>query len=326
MVERGPISHVVVALGPEPADISMLVDQFPDVTFESVGGNDLSERAAVADAVAIGWISSSLSPETNPNLKWVQTAGAGVERIIASGLVSGEIVLTNGSGIMAPNMAEYLIGLMVGFARSFPALAKAQDRRDWKGGLGFDSVFELGGQTVLFIGAGDIAQETVKRLAGWGMTTIGVRRSNRPDEILPGFDRMVSIAELDSVLPLADHVISSVPSTRETQHMYDAECFAKFKQGAYFYNLGRGTSVVQADLIAALTSGQLAGAGLDVADPEPLPADDPLWDAPNLVLTGHTSGMTPRFRERLLELFSDNLHRWNSGLELRNVVDIERGY
>lgn len=326
MAERRPISRVVVALGQEPVDISRLVDRFPAVEFVNIGGDELAAHAPEADALLIGWVSHALTRETAPRLQWIQTAGAGVERYIESGLVGEGILLTNGSGVMAPNMAEHVIGMMIAFARQFPTLVRSQERHEWRPGLELDSFFELGDQTVLFVGLGDIAQETAKRLAGFGMHTIGVRRS-APDGELPfGIDRVVSISDLDEVLPLADHVISSLPSTAETRHVYNAARFARFKPGAYFYNLGRGTSVVQDDLIAALKLGQLAGAGLDVTEPEPLPADHPLWDAPNVFITSHTSGMTPRFRGRVIELFADNLERWESGQELRNVVNIQRGY
>lgn len=326
MTERAPISRVVVALGQEPADISLLVDRFPDIEFINVPGDQLAAHAPKADALLVGWVSVPLSREAMPNLRWIQTAGAGVEGMIGQGLVGEGIVLTNGSGVMAPNMAEFVIGLMIGFARQFPALTRAQERQEWKPGLGLDSFFELGGQQVVFVGMGDIAQETAKRLAGFGVKAIGVRRSAGGGEPPFGIDRVVSISELDDVLPLADHVISSVPSTAETRHLFNAERFAQFKPGAYFYNLGRGTSVVQDDLVAALKSGHLAGAGLDVTDPEPLPAEHPLWRAPNVVITGHTSGMTPRFRGRVIDLFADNIDRWRSGQELRNYVDIGRGY
>ena len=326
MTERTPISRVVVALGQEPADIGVLVDRFPDVEFINVVGDQLAEQAADAEALLVGWVNIPLTRETMPNLRWLQTAGAGVEGLIGQGLVGEGVVLTNGSGVMAPNMAEHVIGLMIGFARQFPALMRAQEHQEWKPGLTLDSFFELGGQQVVFVGMGDIAQETAKRLACFGMKAIGVRRSAGDGELPAGIQQVVSIDQLDEVLPLADHVISSVPSTAETRHLFNARRFAQFKPGSYFYNLGRGNSVVQDDLIAALKSGQLAGAGLDVTDPEPLPSDNPLWRAPNVVITAHTSGMTPRFRERVIELFADNLERWNSGRELRNYVQIDRGY
>jgi phosphoglycerate dehydrogenase-like enzyme len=326
MAERKPISRVVVALGQEPTDIARLVDRFPEVDFVNIGGDELATHAPEADALLIGWVANALTRESAPRLQWIQTAGAGVEHYIEEGLVGEGIILTNGSGVMAPNMAEYAVGMMVAFARQFPALWRGQERHEWRPGLGLDSFFELGDQTVLFVGLGDIALETAKRLAGFGMHTIGVRRTVHTGDLPFGIDRVVTIDDLDDILPVADHVLSSVPSTKATRHLFDAERFTRFKQGAYFYNLGRGTSVVQDDLIAALESGHLGGAGLDVTDPEPLPADHPLWDTPNVFITSHTSGMTPRFRNRVIDLFADNLERWEANLELRNVVNSEQGY
>jgi phosphoglycerate dehydrogenase-like enzyme len=157
------------------------------------------------------------------------------------------------------------------------------------------------------------------------MTIVGVRRSSG-DDLPDHVDNLVQIADLDGVLPSADHVISSVPHTEETVGMFDAARFAKFKDGARFYNVGRGTSVIQPDLVSALISGKLSGAGLDVTDPEPLPAGDPLWRAPNVIITGHTSGATPKFEERLFALFGENIRRYVNGEELLNVVDQVRGY
>jgi phosphoglycerate dehydrogenase-like enzyme len=245
MAERKPISRVVVALGQEPADIARLVDRFPEIDFVNIGGDELATHAPEADALLIGWVANALTRESAPRLQWIQTAGAGVEHYIEEGLVGEGIILTNGSGVMAPNMAEYAVGMMVAFARQFPALWRGQERHEWRPGLGLDSFFELGDQTVLFVGLGDIALETAKRLAGFGMHTIGVRRTVHTGDLPFGIDRVVTIDDLDDILPVADHVLSSVPSTKATRHLFDAERFTRFKQGAYFYNLGawhqRGT-------------------------------------------------------------------------------------
>lgn len=324
MTHRPPLKRVVVALGETAVDIADLVAQFPAITFTSVGADDLPQAIVEADAALIGWLDPSILRQST-NLRWVQNAGAGVERLIERGGVGEGIVLTNGSGVMAPNMAEHVIGMMLGFARRFPQHTAANAERSWKRDVSMNTVFELGGQTMLLVGLGDIALATAARLKAFGMNVIGVRRSAAGDPPLH-VDRVVSIAELNTVLPEADHVFTSVPHTTETVGLFNAERFAAFKPGSYFYNLGRGTSVVQADLVAALQSGHLAGAGLDVTDPEPLGTDDPLWSAPNVFITGHTSGYTPNFRPRVLELFTENVARYQDGRDLLNVVDIDRGY
>lgn len=325
MAQRPPLQRVLVAIGPEPADISALTARFPDVAFDVAGPDAVNDHIAVADAALIGWVSPRETLDLATRLKWIQTAGAGVERVVGDGFADRGILLTNGSGVMAPNMAEHVIGLMLAFARGFPALMKGQQRQSWKNGVGMDTVFELGGQTALLVGLGDIALATAARLKGFGVTVIGVRRS-AGGELPAHIDRVVSIADLDDALGEADHVIASLPHTAETVRLFNRDRFARFKDGACFYNVGRGTSVVQAALIGALESGKLGGAGLDVTEPEPLPAGDPLWDAPNVIITAHTAGATPFFRERVLALFADNIERYQAGEVLVNEVDIGRGY
>lgn len=326
MPPRQPLQRVLVALGSEPVDISSLTARFPEIEFDVVGPDAVYDHIVEADAALVGWVSARDALDRANRLKWIQTAGAGVERVVGDGFGDRGIVLTNGSGVMAPNMAEHIIGMMLAFARGFPALMDGQRARSWKNGVGMDTVFELGGQTALLIGLGDIALATAERLKAFGVQVIGVRRSQGGEGPPPHVDRVVSIAELDSVLGDADHVISSVPHTAETVHMFDGDRFARFKDEAYFYNVGRGTSVVQPALIQALESGKLGGAGLDVTDPEPLPENDPLWDAPNVFITAHTAGATPFFQRRVLDLFGENLRRYQAGEDLLNSVDIGRGY
>jgi len=326
MLSRPLLERVLVAVGSDPVDISGLSSRFPDIAFEVVGPEAINDHIADADAALIGWVSPRDTLDIATRLKWIQTAGAGVERVVGDGFADRGIMLTNGSGVMAPNMAEHIIGLMLAFARGFPALFRGQESQSWKNGVGVDTVFELGGQTALLVGLGDIALATAERLKGFGVQVIGVRRSDVAGGPPAHVDQVVSIANLDAVLGEADHVISSVPHTAETVRMFDRDRFARFKDGAYFYNVGRGTSVDQAALIQALESGKLGGAGLDVTDPEPLPEGDPLWDAPNVIITAHTSGATPHFRQRVLDLFGENLRRYQAGEELLNVVDIGRGY
>jgi phosphoglycerate dehydrogenase-like enzyme len=326
MQQRPPIERVLVTIGSDPVEISSLASRFPAVRFDVVAPDAVNDHIGDADAALIGWVGARETLDRATRLKWIQTAGAGVERVVGDGFGERGIILTNGSGVMAPNMAEHVIGLMLAFARGFPALLRAQDRHAWKSGVGMESVFELTGQTVVLVGLGDIALATAERLRAFGMQVIGVRRTVLVGDPGPNVDRVVSIADLDSVLGEADHVITSVPHTAETVGLFGPERFSQFKDGAYFYNLGRGTSVIQPALVEALRSGKLGGAGLDVTDPEPLPEDDPLWDAPNVIITGHTAGATPNFRRRVLDLFSENLARYESGDDLLNVVDVARGY
>ncbi len=323
--QRSPLSRIVVAFGDDDTSVAPLRDAFPDITIEHATADSLNDKIVDADAVLMGWGSAAEVLEHGRRLVWIQNVGAGVERLVTDEFRERDLILTNGSGIMAPNIAEHVIGLMLAFARRLPQLLDAQREQRWRTDVGRESVSELSDQTAVLVGLGDIGLAVAKRLKAFDVTVIGVRRSVG-DELPDSVDEVVATDDIDSVLGRADHVISSVPHTPDTVGMFNAARFARFNDGARFYNVGRGTSVVQPDLIAALESGKISAAGLDVTDPEPLPEGDPLWTAPNVIITGHTSGATPRFEERLFALFAENIRRYQAGDDLLNVVDQERGY
>lgn len=320
---RQPVSRVVVAVETDDTREHALRSEFGDIEFVFTSSEHVKDALPGAE-VLLGWSRLDDILANAADLAWVQNVGAGVERVVTDEFRERKLILTNGSGIMAPNMAEHAIGLMLALARRLPDLLRAQEGQRWKADVDTKHVTELSGQMVLLVGLGEIGRQIARRLTAFDMTVIGVRRSagDPPEHVA----EVGNFVDLPRMVTGADHVISSVPHTNETAGMFDAGLFERFKDGARFYNMGRGTSVVQRDLIAALESGKLAGAGLDVTDPEPLPPDDPLWKARNIIITAHTSGATPRFQERLFELFTDNLRRYIAGDELRNVVDQERGY
>lgn len=321
--DRTPLKRVVVMIDAQETHKDRLPREFPDIEFVFTDSDHVAGEIAGAQAL-LGWSKLDGLLDHAHELVWVQNVGAGVEQIVSDDFRSRELILTNGSGIMAPNIAEHVIGMMLALARRFPDLLEAQWKQRWKGDVDSTSVTELGGQTALLVGVGEIGLQIARRLTAFDMTVLGVRRSaGDPPE---HFEDVGSFDDLPQLVERADHVISSVPHTPETIGIFNADLFAQFKRGARFYNVGRGTSVVQADLIAVLESGQLSGAGLDVTDPEPLPEGDPLWTAPNVIITAHTSGATPRFQDRLFDLFTDNLRRYVAGEDLRNVVDQNRGY
>lgn len=320
---RTPLNRVVVMIDAQETHKDGLGREFPDIDFVFTDSDHIADEIAGAQ-VLLGWSKLDGLLDHADELVWVQNVGAGVEQIVSDDFLTRDLILTNGSGIMAPNIAEHVIGLMLALARRFPELLEAQRKQRWKGDVDSVSVTELGGQTALLVGVGEIGLQIARRLTAFDVTVLGVRRSaGEPPE---HFEEVGSFDNLPRLVERADHVISSLPHTPETIGIFNAELFARFKQGARFYNVGRGTSVVQPDLIAALKSGRLSGAGLDVTDPEPLPEGDSLWTAPNVVITAHTSGATPKFQDRLFDLFTDNLHRYIAGDDLRNVVDQERGY
>ncbi len=306
---------------PQPS-LDKLQSDFPQVRFlQSVDGD--SSFLPDVDAI-LAWNLTLADVQTAARLRWVQWVGAGVEQAPLAELQRRGIVLTNNRGVHAPNISEHVLAMMLAFSRQLPTLLEAQSRKLWLHWSDHDqlgSMSELGGSTLLIVGAGQIGSTLAAKAKALGMRVIVVGRAARPGE-----DAVIGVDQLDSLLPEADHVAICVPLTPETHGLFDWNRLGKMKQGARLYNIGRGQIVDTDALTGALTSGHLGGAGLDVSDPEPLPPDHPLWDAPNLIITSHTSGMTPRYWERAYEILATNLRHFLAGEPLTNVVQLDRGY
>jgi phosphoglycerate dehydrogenase-like enzyme len=321
-----PLRKIVFANQPNEERLAGLRRAFPDITFVVAGKDDLEGHLAGAQALVGGRVSDeTLAAATATELRWLHVPFAGVESVISATLVERGITLTNSSGVSAPNMAEHVIAMMLAFGRGLPTFVRWQDQRIWKDREHLPSFFELTGQTAVLLGVGAIGQAIAARLQPFGIRVIGARRS-ADGTAMSGFERIVSFDALPSVLPEADQVISSLPMTESTRGILSADLIARFKPGAYFYNVGRGGTVDQEALIDALQEGRLAGAGLDVTSPEPLPEDSPLWAMPNVIITGHTSGTSPMAEGRVYALLEENIRRFHDGRELLNVVDVESGY
>ena len=314
---------LVVAVPLTEAHLERLRTRFRDLRIVVVERLD-ADALATADGV-VGWGFDADLLATAPRLGWLQTGGAGVEGMPLRELAARGIVVTNASGVHAINIGEHVLAMMLAFARGLPRLIRAQSERRWRDEATRDEVFELHGQTLALVGLGDIGLAVAERAAAFGMRTIGVRRraeGERPaavDEVLP-------LEQLDDALGQADHVVISLPLTERTRGLFGAEQLAATKPGAYLYNVGRGAVVDTGALVEALETGQLGGAGLDVVDPEPLPPDSPLWGMANVLITAHTSGATPRYWDRGIEIVEANIERYRAGAPLVNEVDLGEGY
>ncbi len=259
-----------------------------------------------------------------PNLKWFQQWGAGADWLLKySDAAEHPFTLTNVSGIHAVPISEHVLAFMLAFARGLPGAVRDQVKHRWRK-ADERSVIELAGKTVLLIGVGAIGERTAKLAAALGMRVWGVRRD--PSKEVEYVERMVARGELRTLLPDADFVILTVPLTEETRHVMSADEFGLMKDSSYLINIGRGGTVNEADLIRALKEGQIAGAGLDVFEEEPLPEDSPLWEMENVIVTAHYSGDTPHYDERALKIFLENLRLYERGEALTHVVDKRRGY
>ncbi len=317
------LKRLVVAVPLTAAHQDRLAARFPDLRMEMVA-EPSDEDLRDADAL-VSWQFDAAMLAAAPQLRWLQTGGAGVDNLPLRELAARGIVPTNMSGVHAINISEHVLAMMLAFARQLPRLLRAQTERQWRDDVTRDEVFELSGQTVLLIGLGDIGIAVGERAAAFGMRVLGVRRrAELPAP--PGIDEMVPSERLEEALGWADHVVVSVPLTEGTRGAIGAAQLAAMKPGAYLYNVGRGPVVDTAALVEALASGRLGGAGLDVVDPEPLPPDSRLWGMENVVITAHTSGATPKYWDRAVEIIATNIERYQAGESLVNEVDLEAGY
>jgi phosphoglycerate dehydrogenase-like enzyme len=278
---------------------------------------------AAADA-AIGVCSAEVLAQAK-QLQWIQWTAAGVERCVRQPLMhERHILLTNLQRTMGPTMAEHVLGMMLALSRHLDYFLKEQQQAHWTKEGPRPQLADLEGKTVLVVGLGGIGTEVARRAHAFGMRVIATRASGRT-----GPDYVSYVGLPDELLKLAkeaDFVVNCAPITPQTTGIFNQEFFAALKPGAYFVSVGRGRSTVTADLIAALKSGKLAGAGLDVVDPEPLPADSPLWHLPNLIITPHVSADTPLAEDQRSAVVVENLRRYAAGEPMLSVVDVERGY
>lgn len=315
---------VLIGVSLPDAHVRWLREQFPDLTIVVASGEEFDRWLPEADAV-VHWQLTAEQIARAPRLRWLQTAGAGVDGVLNQALIERGVLITNNSGVHATNIAEHVLAMMLAFARRLPYLIRGQIIHEWRDDTGRQGVFELDGQTLLVVGTGDIGQALARRAAALGMTVLGIRR--RPGMALPpGFTDVGELGRLGDFLPRADHTAICLPLTQETRGLFSREMIQQMRRGSYLYNIGRGPIVDTAALVEALRSGHLAGAGLDVTDPEPIPEDSPLWEMDSVIITAHTSGATPRYWDRAIEILAANIERYRSGQPLLNVVDPLAGY
>jgi phosphoglycerate dehydrogenase-like enzyme len=250
-------------------------------------------------------------------LRWLQVMGAGVEWALGPELPAG-VVVTRAPGVFGPWMAEYVLGWCLRVTQRIPAYLDAQRRRRWMPDI---LPKRLGGTTMAIVGLGDIGREIARTARAVGMRVIGVSRSGRK---LPEAHRVYRVSALARVLGEADWVVVVVPLTADTQGLIGEAELAAMRASAWLINVARGAVVDETALVAALRTRRIAGAVLDVFATEPLPADHPLWNLDNVVVTPHISG--PSIPEEIAPVFGDNLRRFLAGRPLQNIVDRRRGY
>ena len=276
---------------------------------------DAREPIEEADAV-FGYVVPELFSRAR-KLRWIACPQAGPPAgYYHRALIESDVVVTNIRGVYSDHIGAHIMAFVLAFARGHHYYLAQQLQRHWN--PGYDTVY-LPEATAVIVGVGGIGGEAARLCSAFGMTVIGV--DPRVNEAPPGVAELHRTDALPEVLPRGDFVIVAVPETPETQGIFGARQFQLMKSSAYFINVGRGATVLLEDLTVALQKGEIAGAGLDVFETEPLPADHPLWTTPGVLLTPHVAASGPYVDERRTELFVDNCVRFNEGRPLRNIVD-----
>jgi phosphoglycerate dehydrogenase-like enzyme len=322
---KPPKKIVLFPLG----DIDALKRVAPGVEFVVVRSEaEMLAQAGNADAVFGGdhLVCSPKLLEVAKKARWLAVYSAGVESCLGNPkLESPAIVVTNMRAVAGPVMAEHAIALAYALARGLHVSVGRQARGEgWSGNFAGSEPQSLTGKTMLIAGLGGIGLEVAERAHGLGMKVIATRGSSREG---PKFVSYVGLAdELPALIPQADVVVAALPLTPATTNLFDSKMFSLMKKTAYFVNMGRGGSVVTDDLVEALNNGTIAGAGLDVTEPEPLPKEHALWRAKNIIISPHMSARSDLGQSVRAQVLREQVRRFAAGEKLLAVVDFKRGY
>jgi phosphoglycerate dehydrogenase-like enzyme len=318
----------IVAGNLSAAQLAELKDAAPNLTIlHDLSRQQVMEHAAEANAIDARFATPEFLAKA-PNLVWIQAMSAGVDHLVAMKPLADNdrIVLTNMRAVHGPAIADHAFAMLLTLTRNMREHLADQAKAQWDR-AGDDSgpaPIALQGRTMLVVGLGGIGAEIAQRAHGFGMRVTAIRRSDTPG---PDYiERLGHQSDLLDMLKDADVVAIALPLTKETENLFDAKVLAAMKKGSYLINIARGPIVNTDALLAALNSGHLAGACLDVTDPEPLPHDHPLWKQPNVIITPHVASDADLTRERRWALFKENVRRFGAGEPLMNTVDKKAGY
>ncbi len=315
----------VVVLGTsaeEPPPGIHVVEGVVDVSYASTR-DELSRELDGADIVFAWRPERDLLAGAWPSagsLKWIQAASAGVDGLLFPQLVESHVVVTNARGVFDAAVAEYVIGLMLLFAKNLIGVLDRQAVREWR----HEVTETLEDKRLLVVGVGPIGRRIGKAAKGFGMLVRGLGRVGRSTDAV--FGAIYGDEDLSEAVGWADYVVNVLPATDATHHLFGADVFASMNPWVRFLNVGRGSTVDEGALVRALQDGTIAAAALDVFEEEPLPAESPLWGLPSVVVSPHMAGDSAGWREAVVELFVENLERYLTGDPLRNVVDKRLGF
>ncbi len=314
--------RILVVLPINEAEKERLQAVMPEAEYIYPASNEITEELVKSADIIIGNVPLKYIRGTE-KLKWLQLNSAGTDGYCEAGVLPEGAYLTNATGAYGLAISEHMLGMLLQIKKKLNLYYINQQKHQWKDE---GNVTSIEGSTTLVVGLGDIGGDFARKMKALGSYTIGVRRTKgeKPEYI----DEFYTLEDLDSLLPRADVVALSLPGTKETYHLFNKDKFNLMKKDAVILNVGRGTAICTDDLCHALENGVIMGAGLDVTDPEPLPADHKLWDVPGVIITPHVSGQyhLPETLRRIINISIENLERFKDHEKLRNIVDFETGY
>jgi D-2-hydroxyacid dehydrogenase (NADP+) len=308
-----------------PDLVEKLRETGPEVKIVPVTPSDVMNEIVDADAF-VGEITSA-QVRAAKNLKWVAIMSAGVERVLfpadgSDDLRRSNIILTNNKIVQGPEIADHALAMLLMLSRNLYVLYRNDQQQVWDP-RSFHGI-ELRGKTAVVVGVGGVGSQIALRANAFGMKVIGVDPEDKP--FLPFIDRLVKPDQLDEVIPLADVVFLSVPDTPKSHKMIGERQFQLMKKNTYFIAVSRGGVYEMPALVKALDEKRLAGAGVDVTDPEPLPKGHALWQFPNAIVTPHIAGRSDQDASRMVGTIVENARRFVAGKPMINVVDKQKGY
>ena len=293
----------------------------PELDLEVLDSNTDYSQALKNSEIVFGWPKTELIKKAE-NLKWLHLPSAGVDRYANKEIYQNkDIILTNSSGVYGKPIAEHVFAMIMAHNRNLIDYAYNKKEKKWQRENKIKDFFD---STVGILGFGDIGSTIARRAKAWGATVLALKRTmtESPDYV----DHIYLNKDLDKLLKRSDYLILTLPGTPETENMITVRELKIMKDSAFIVNIGRGSLIKQADLIKALTENWIAGAGLDVTDPEPLPEESKLWELENVILTPHTAGFSPTNDQRRFEIFRDNLKNYLNNEALLNQVDFKLKY
>jgi phosphoglycerate dehydrogenase-like enzyme len=307
--------------------VNVLRQRFPDVSFDHATDDSARMRGLGECEVAFTWILSAAELSTASHLRWVHSSAVAVETLCLPELFARGVIVSNSRGVQSTPIAEHVFAVLLALAKQLPFVMERQRERRWAQNELIDDRLPwlLKDRTLGLIGAGTIGGAIARLGSAFGMKVLALTRRPKAEK-MDGIDQLLPPGSLDRLLEQCDVLVVAAPLTPETVNLIGAAQLARMKRGSILINVGRARIVDHEALADALVSGHLAGASLDVFHREPLPPEDRLWTAPNVILTPHTSGFRRGHWDEVIDLFSDNLRRFRAGDPIRFRVEPALGY